>query len=428
MAVRDINEKPAILGGPKAVQANSSDLFAWPIVTAEDERAVLDVLRRRAMSGTDVAKEFEKEFATWQGRTYALGCSSGTASLQAAMFGVKIGVGDEVIGPSITHWASILPCLTLGATPVFADIDPVTLCIDPGDIEHRITPRTKAIVVVHYFAHPADMDAIMTIARKHNLAVIEDVSHAQGGFYKGRKVGTFGDVAAMSLMTEKSFAIGEAGILVTDNLEIYERAIALGHATRLPEITTEYLQTFNQARTPMGAYKHRMHQMSAAMGRVQLRAYDARCREIDKAMKYFWELLDGVPGLRPHHPTDVGSTMAGWYAARAHYLPNELGGLPVEEFAKAVKAEGAPCSPGVNVPLHLLPLTNDADILGHGKPTRIANSVRDVRQPAGSLPVSERIHAVTCSIPWFKRFEPELILQHAQAFRKVAQHYAGSSH
>src|SRR5919202_4824155 len=262
--------KLAALGGPKAVQADSGDMFTWPIVTPEDEAAVLDVLRRGAMSGTDVTRQFEQEYAAWQGATYALGHSTGTAALHAAMYGCGVGVGDEIICPSITYWASCLPAYSLGATVVFAEIDPHTLCLDPNDVEHRITPRTKAIVVVHYLGHPADMDPIVEIAERHGVKVIEDVSHAHGALYKGRKVGTLGDVAAASCMTGKSLAIGEAGMLTTDDREIYERALAFGHYERFgpnAALETEYLRPL--AGLPLGGYKYRMHQMSAAVGRVQ---------------------------------------------------------------------------------------------------------------------------------------------------------------
>ncbi len=195
----------------------------------------------------------------------------------------------------------------------------MTLCIDPQDIEHRITDRTKAIIVVHYLGHPADMDPIMPIARKHGIKVIEDVSHAHGGLYKGRKVGTFGDVAAMSLMTGKSLAIGEAGILATDDLEIYERGIAWGHYERNNQtIQTPELQPY--IGLPLGGYKYRMHQMSSAVGRVQLKHYDERMAEIDRAMNYFWDRLEGVPGLRAHRPAKGSNcTMGGWYACHGIY-------------------------------------------------------------------------------------------------------------
>lgn len=415
----------AINGGPKAVQADPGDLFTWPIITPEDEAAVLDVLRRGAMSGTDVVRRFEQEYAAWQGAAYALGHSTGTAALQAAMFGCRVGVGDEIICPSVTYWASALPCFGLGATVVFAEVDLHTLCLDPRDVEHRITDRTKAIVVVHYLGHPTDMDPILDIARRHNVKVIEDVSHAHGGRYKGRQVGTLGDVAAMSLMSGKALAIGEAGILTTDDREIYERALAFGHYERYgagADLQTVALQPF--VGLPLGGFKYRMHQMSAAVGRVQLKHYDARMAEIQRAMNHFWDLLEGVRGLRAHRPApDSGSTMGGWYAPHGLYRPEELGGLSVTRFVQAVQAEGAPCRTGVNSPLHLHPLFNTADVYGHGKPTRIANTTRDVRQPAGSLPVSERIGSQTYGIPWFKHYRPESIAQHAAAFRKAAEQY-----
>ena len=153
--------KLALLGGGKAVQGDLNDLFTWPIVTKEDEDAVLEVLHKRSMSGTDVTAEFEKEFAKWQGVKYALGFNNGTSSLQAAMFACGVGLGDEIICPSITYWASAAQVYSLGGTVVFADIHPDTLCIDPADIEHRISEKTKAIMVVHYLSHPADMDPIM---------------------------------------------------------------------------------------------------------------------------------------------------------------------------------------------------------------------------------------------------------------------------
>lgn len=417
------SQQLAIHGGSPAVSDTADDVFQWPIITQEDEAAVLDVLRRGAMSGLDVTLQFEQEFADWQGRTYALGCNTGTAALHCAMFGCQIGVGDEIICPSITYWASALQVFSLGGTVVFADIDPETLCIDPADIEQRISDRTKAIMVVHYLGHPADMDPICSIAQRYGLKVIEDVSHAQGGRYKGKKLGNFGDVAAMSLMSGKSLAVGEAGILVTDDREIYERAIAFGHYRRYDDsIETEELKPYRSL--PLGGYKYRMHQLSSAVGRVQLQYYDERSVEIRRAMNYFWDLLVDVPGLRPHRVGEEnGSNMAGWYAPHGHYRPAEVGGLSVTRFAEAVRAEGSSCTPGVNQPLHRHPLLNTCDVYGHDRPTRIAFSDRDLRQPPGSLPVSEAICRRTYAIPWFKRYRPGIIEQHAAAFRKVAENY-----
>ena len=177
---------------------------------------------------------------------------------------------------------------------------------------------------------------------------------------------------------------------------------------------------------PLGGHKYRMHQLSAAVGRVQLRHYDARIAEIQRAMNRFWDLLEGTPGIHAHRPpAGSGSTMGGWYAARGLYVPEELGGLSVTRFAAAVRAEGVPCSPGVNAALHLHPLFSTADVYGHGRPTRVANVQGDtthLHQPKGSLPVSEGIGARTFSIPWLKYDRPDEVAQYAAAFRKVAEH------
>jgi perosamine synthetase len=420
-----LENKLALFGGSKAVTSPADDLFAWPIITKEDEDAVLGVLRRGGMSGTDVTVEFEKQFAAWQGSKYALGFNNGTSALHTAMFACKLGVGDEIICPSVTYWASAAQAFSLGATIVYANIDPVTLCLDPKDIEHRISERTKAIMVVHYLAHPADMDPIMEIARRHNLKVIEDVSHAQGGLYKGRKLGTIGNVGAMSLMSGKSFAIGEAGMLVTDDREIYERAIAFGHYERFTKenIQTEELKPY--VGLPLGGYKYRMHQLSSAVGLVQLKYYDQRCAEIRKAMNYFWDLLEGTPGIRAHRtPKNSQSNMAGWYAAHGLYHSEELGGLSVSRFTQAVRAEGyIDCYPGCNAALHTHALFKTCDVYGHGKPTRIANANRDVRELDHDLIASEKIGSQIYWIPWFKHYRPAIIAEYANAFRKVAANY-----
>lgn len=413
----------AIKGGKPIVKSAPADNFIWPIITDEDENAALDVIRRGAMSDIDITLKFEDEFARWQGCSYALGYNNGTSAIRAAMFAIKIGVGDEVICPSLNFWASVIQCYSLGATPVFAEVDPRSLCLDPKDIEHRITENTKAIVVNHNYGHPADMDAIITIAERRNVKLLEDVSHAQGALYKGRKVGSFGDVAAASLMSKKSFSTGEAGMLWTENREVYDRAIAWGHYNLFtPNIETVNLKKYFGI--PLGGVKGRVHQVSSAIGRVQLKYYDNRTKEIQKAINYFWDLLDGVLGIRPHRISkDSESTMGGWYNPIGHYYSEELGGLSLSTFAEAVNAERGICSPGCNLPLHLHPIFSEADIYGHGKPTRNAHTSREIYQPRGSLPISEGIGEKVFRIPRFNYYKKTFIKEHAAAYRKVSENY-----
>ena len=425
-------ERLAIFGGKPAVPATPDDqLFHWPIVTSDDEAAVLAVLRAGTMSSTDITKVFEAEYAAWQGSRYALATCNGTAALLAAMWACDVGAGDEIICPSITYWASAAPALTLGATVNFAEVDPLTLCIDPADIEHRIGPRTKAIVAVNYAGHPADYDRILPIARRHNIRVIEDNSHAHGALYKGRVTGTIADIAAASLMAGKSFAIGEGGMITTDDRHLYERCVSFGHYERTgvasnynpadQVITEEALLRFRGL--PLGAVKHRINQTCSAMGRVQLAEYLTRIAEIQSAMNRFWSLLDGVPGVRPHRIDLPDSTMGGWYFPRGHYRPEELGDLPVERLCEAVRAEGVPmCTPGLNSPLHLHPFFHEADIFRQGKPTAIAFGQRDVRQGPGSLPISEGLAKRVLGVPWFKHDDLRTITRYAEAYRKAAEH------
>lgn len=416
--------KLALLGGDKAVKSDQADMFTWPIVTERHEKAVLHVLRAGQMSGFEVTRQFETKYADAVGRKYGLAYNNGTAAILGAMYGLGIGIGDEIIAPSITYWATAAPAYTLGATPVFADVDPDTICIDPNDIEHRITPQTKAIVVVHYAGMPADMDAVEKIAAGHNLKILEDCSHAHGALYKGKQIGTFGDAAAFSLMTGKALAIGEGGMLFTDDRQVYERALLFGHYIRHDEITLPELKPF--VGLPCGGFKHRMHQLSSAFGSVQLELYPKQMAEIDKAMHYFCDLLRDTAGIRPIRPAKGGdTTKGGWYFPLFKYVTEELGGLSLSRFSEAVRAEGSTCNPGCNKPLHLHPFFTKMDVYGHGRPTRIAyfDDSTKIEQYVEALPVAEGINRRVFGVPWFKHYRPDIIEEHADAYRKVAANY-----
>ena len=416
--------KLALLGGEPAIQNDPRDhLFGWPIITKEDEEAALYVIRNNLYSRTNITEQFQNEFAEWQGRKYALAFCNGTMSLTAAMFAIGLGMGDEIICPTKTYWGSVTQAVQFGATPVFCNITE-NLSIDPDDIERCITPKTKALMVVHYFGYPADMDKIMAIAKKYNLLVIEDVSHAQGGMYKGKKLGTFGDVAAMSLMSMKSFAAGELGILVTDNKKYLERAIAFAHYERNnSNYITECEDLKDYSNIALGGCKGRANQVCTAMARVQLKYYDERCKVIRRAMNYFWDLLEGVPGIRAIRVDEsTGSNMAGWYSPHGAYHPEELGGLSVKRFCEAVRAEGVDrCWEGGNYCMHTHKFFYDYNLYNTEKPSRIAFSDRDVREDDKLCAPS--VERYCFQVPWFKHFEKEWIEKYAAAFRKVAENY-----
>ena len=424
--------KLAINGGSPVYEAGELQKehaqMRWPIYTQEDEDAIVDVFRRRKMSGSDITRQFENEYAKYIGTEYVLGYCNGTASLQAAMWACGVGAGDEVIAPSLTYWATCASALSLGAAVNFADIDPFTLCLDPKDIEHRIGPRTKAIIVVHYLGYPADMDEIMAIARKHNVKVIEDASHSHGALYKGRMTGSIGDITGQSMMTGKSFAIGEAGVICTNNRSLYERCISYGHYER-----TGVANNFNSsecfitdpellhfAGIPIGGRKDRMNQWCSALGLVQLKYFGERIQKIEEAMQYLGDCLDAIPGLRCHRPAkDSGSTKGAWYCSTCHYNPEELDGLPLNRFLAAVQAENSIVRNITNYPLHLHPVFNEADVFNQGKPTAIAFGQRDVRQGKGALPVAEAAPERTFIYPRFTILDKPFINRFVDSLEKV---------
>ncbi len=416
----------ALFGGPKAVNVDvSEEMFHWPIVNQGMKDAIVKVLEDGNMSGLDISKKFEQGFAEWHGAKYALAHCSGTASLHAAMYGVGVGVGDEIICPAITYWASCIQGMNLGASVVFADIDPVTLCLDPDDFERRITERTKAVVVVHYLAYPADMDRIMEIARKHDIKVIEDCSHCHGCLYKGRMTGTIGDVAGFSCMTGKSFAIGEGGMLLTNDRKIYERALLFGQYARHGEIQDEELK--KRASLPNGGFKYRMHQMSAAVGLEQLKKYNDEIAEIDRVFTYFWDQLEGIRGITAHRPPkNSGLTKGGWYIPVGLYEAEAFEGLSCQRFCEALRAEGMDVEQGVNAALHRHRLFTDIDVYNHGRPTNSANLPEGVenRENEQSLPVSENLSKRIFRLPYMKHFNKELIDLYVDAIKKVCANYA----
>lgn len=415
-------EKLALLGGTPTIEAKevpAKELFGWPKITKEDEEAALEVIRNNNFSGTDITIKFQDEFAKWQGTEYALAFCNGTMSISAAMFAVGLGAGDEIICPTKTYWASISQAINFGASAVFCNVTD-KLSIDPDDIERCISPKTKAIVVVHYFGYPCDMDRIMEIANKHNIYVIEDVSHAQGGLYKGKKLGNFGHVSAMSMMSMKSFAAGELGMLITNDRRMYERALAYGHYERNNStniLESDEIKDFYNI--PLGGVKGRANQVCTAIARVQLKYYDERCAEVRKAMNYFWDLLEGLPGIRPIRVDEsTGSNMAGWYCPHGVYIPEELGGLSVKRFCAALRAEGLGISwEGGNFCLHTHKFFKDFDFFGIGKPSRIAFSDRDVRAEDEKCLPSEQMFCF--QVPRFVSCNKEWIEKYAQAIRKV---------
>ncbi|MFL6335040.1 MAG: DegT/DnrJ/EryC1/StrS family aminotransferase [Pyrinomonadaceae bacterium] len=407
----------AILGGAKAVVQTPPGLFDWPLMGEEDEAAVIELLRKPNFADWESVDSLEKEFGRWLGVRHALTYNSGTSAIEAAMFASGVGPGTEVIVPSLTHWASALPAFRLGATVAFADISALTLNIDPASVERLLTDDTRAIVVVHQHGRPCDMSALVALTRSHSVALIEDASQALGSIYKGQKVGTFGDVAAISL-NGKAIAAGEGGILVTNDRALFERAVSWGHDHRFTADDTSDPQLRRYAGLPLGGTTSRMHNVSAALARVQLRHLEARMGIVGAAMCMFWDRLDGLPGIIPHRtPPGEGSTMGCWYRPLGLYEQRVLGGLSLELFAAALRAEGVQCEllSDFRRPLHLHPrLREGGNAALYGVPEARCRC-------DASLEATENVKAFT--VPRFSKLDVAAIEAHAAAFTKVIRHH-----
>jgi perosamine synthetase len=284
----------------------------------EEEEAVLRVLRNNAPTSGDECLLFEKMYAEYTGSKYARVVSNGTTAIFLSLIGVGIKSGDRVITSPVTWIATAAAPDTLGAKVDFVDIDPVTYNLDPNQIEDAITDTTKAIIPVHLYGQPCDMDEIMTIANTRNIHVIEDAAHAIGAEYKNRKAGSIGKTGCFSFHEQKNIStLGEGGIIVTDDAEVFERiALYRSHCTRVHGKSTKYCK-LDEAKFPVGkkfwwqdfddcGYNFRMTDIQAAVGVEQLKKVDGlNERRINNAA-FITAALKEIPGLtlpvvKPHN-------------------------------------------------------------------------------------------------------------------------------
>ena len=276
---------------------------------AEEERAILEVLRQGAPTSGEACIQFEQEFAAYCGVAHARAVSNGTAALFLSLVALGVKAGDRILTSPMTWIATAAAGATLGAEVDFVDIDPETCNLDPRQLEAKITPNTKAILPVHLYGQCADMDAILAIAQRRGIAVVEDACHAVGAEYRGRKAGSMGVTGCFSFHEQKNIStLGEGGMIVTNDPAIFERvALYRSHCTRVYGRSTKYC-SLDETRFPMGqrfwfqdfddcGYNFRMTDVQGAVGSVQLRKLDAlNQRRIDNA-DYLSVALRDVPGL-----------------------------------------------------------------------------------------------------------------------------------
>ena len=382
-----MTEKLALLGGEK-VRTKPFPFPPYPIIRQEEKDAVLKAMDDGVLSGFFVSpneflggkhvREFEQDFADYLGVKYAVAFSSATAALHAAVVSVGVKPGEEIITSPYTFTSSATCALMHNAIPLFADIEPETFCVDPRSVERSITPLTRAVIPVHIFGHPAQMDEIMDIARKHRLKVIEDCAQAPGAIYKGRKVGTIGDCGVFSFVESKNIETGEGGMLITNDDKIAEIArYVRNHGEAIADI-----MGWSQYSDIVG-YNYRISELEAAIGKVQLRYLDEWNDIRRRLADHLSKGLSGFAGLTPPMVRE-GCTHV-YYVYAFQYDETRIG-IPRKLFAEALVAEGIPVSEGYVKPLYLAPLYQER------KTFAFKHYQGKAKYHKGLCPVAEEMH------------------------------------
>lgn len=377
----------AILGGQPAVTPGVA-FHTWPATDARDEELVLASLRQSVHASGPHVQMLRDEFAAWNGNTHCLPTNSGTAALHMCVAGCGVGPGDEVITPCLSWTSSATAITHHNALPVFVDVGWDTMLIDPAAIEAAITDRTRAILVVHYWGVACDMDAILAIAKRHDLKVIEDACQAHGALYKSRKVGTIGDAAAFSLNQNKNLCGGEGGFFVTNDAAIFDRGKAVS--------------SFSDMR-PVGSgrdyhdyglgWMYRTSDLPAAFALSQLRKLDATNALARANWRRLDEALAGTPHLvRPASPEDRPCNGYAYvYRTDPAYAQRRGVGLAdlTDAVAAAVGAEGVKLT-RANWLLPAHAVFRAKDFYGKGSPWSDRHARDDIRYDLDQYPVGQR--------------------------------------
>lgn len=350
-----------------------------------DIQAVLDVLHSGRLALGPKTVEFEQTLADYVGVKHGIAVSSGTAGLHLLVKALNLGSGDEVLVPSFTFVSSVNAILYEGATPVFVDIEPDTYNLDPADLERKITDRTRAIMAVDVFGHPADWDVILAIAERHRLKIIDDSAEALGAEYKGRKVGQFGEGAVFAFYPNKQITTGEGGMIVTNDDDIAQLCRSLR----------------NQGRGEMGAwlaherlgYNYRLDEMSAALGLSQLRRIEKFLSKREQVAHQYTERLQQIDGVRP--PQVRADVRSGWFV----YVITLDEGLERDPVMRHMEEQGIPVR-GYFSPVHIQPYIREQFSIDESQ-----------------LPVTNSVARRTIALPYHNNIAPDQIELVAQALQ-----------
>ena len=338
-----LDDRLALFGGSPIVDSPAP---LWPFFDHTDREALDDVLETRVWGGYhEAVAELERRFAAFHDAKYGIALANGTVSLEIALTAAGIKPGDEVIVPPITFVASATAVARVGATPVFVDIDPQTIDLNPGLIEQSITERTRAIVAVHFAGHPVDLDRVVPLCDQYKLTLIEDCAHAHGASWNEQRVGSFGKFGSFSFQASKNMTAGEGGILITNDPDLAERARSIS----------------NQGRRTGGAwYEHpslgtnaRITGFQAALLLNQLERLPKQLATRMQRATYLRDKLESIHGLTPTPRTlDERLTIHAYHLFSMRYESVQWHDVPRAKVVAALLAEGVPVTLGYPHPIY----------------------------------------------------------------------------
>jgi len=322
----------ALLGGKKS---KSKRFPAWPQFDDTERRALNEVLESRVWWRTPGTKtlEFEGQFAGFHGARHGIAVTNGTAALEVTMAAIGIGAGAEVIVPNFTFVATASAVLFAKALPVLVDVELDTYCIDPQLAEAAITPRTKAIIAVHMGGHPSDLDRLKEITGRHNIALVEDSSHAHASEWRGQRIGTFGVAGTFSFQSSKLMTAGEGGIIISNDDNFERQARSVHDCGRMPG---EWFY-----RHFIYGSNYRLSEWQGAVLTAQLGRLDEQTRRRHQNARLLDRELSKIPGITPQK-LDDRCTRNGQYAYIFHVDQKQFAGISTERFIEAMNAEGIP--------------------------------------------------------------------------------------
>lgn len=405
------------LNGGKAIMSKEEGRFVHPKITKNIESAVIEQLNDTISiyDNSNIFKKFEDEFAKYHNRKYALVTSSGTAALHSLYDAINLKPGDEVICPIYTFFATVTPIFQTGAKPVFVDCDE-TGNMDYKKVEEKINKNTKAIMVTHMWGYPCKMDKLREIADRYGIYLLEDCSHAHGGEYKGKKLGSWSDAAAFSLQGNKIITGGEGGIIITNNKYIYRNAVMLGHYNKRckQEINPSSID-YKYAVTGKGL-KLRAHPLAIRIAYEQFKGLDEINKIKHDMVSIVKNTVDNIDGLELNVPYD--GSKCSYYALILKYDPSKFNNVPVETFIKALNAEGAVefDKPGSTCPLNRLELFKN--------PSHLYSTYDKILAENDNFEMADKFYENAFKMPvWYNKEDENIVIKYCEALNKVSNYY-----